>query len=187
MTTTDRRPAVRLRVVRAPEPVDDDLRDRLIDCWQATSNAGGAVGFPWPPVRREDVAAAMGKLVDRVRDGASVLVVAEDDHGVAGWVSLDRNDAALVRHWATVRRLQSHPRARGRGIGTTLMREVTKIARVEGLEQLHLTVRGGMGLEAFYERLGWTVVGRWPRGLRLGEDDYRDEVLMMRPVGTGDT
>ncbi len=48
-----------------------------------------------------------------------------------------------------------------------------------GLEQLHLAVRGGMGLETFYGRLGWREVGRWPGALRLRPGDDRDEVLML--------
>jgi hypothetical protein len=47
------------------------------------------------------------------------------------------------------------------------------------LEQLHLAVRGGMGLEDFYEALGWQVTGRWPRKLRLAPGDTRDEILMI--------
>jgi hypothetical protein len=48
-----------------------------------------------------------------------------------------------------------------------------------GLSQLHLTVRGGTGLEKFYGRLGWREVKRWPRALRLDDGDDRDEVLMV--------
>lgn len=35
-----------------------------------------------------------------------------------------------------------------------------------------------MGVEDFYLKLGWRVIGTWPEALRLAEDDYRDEVLM---------
>ena len=48
-----------------------------------------------------------------------------------------------------------------------------------GLEQLHLAVRGGMGLEGFYGRRGWQVTGRWPGKLRFAPDDTRDEILMI--------
>jgi hypothetical protein len=39
-------------------------------------------------------------------------------------------------------------------------------------------VRGGQGIEDFYGKLGWQTVGHWPAALRLGGDEYRDEVLM---------
>jgi hypothetical protein len=35
-----------------------------------------------------------------------------------------------------------------------------------------------MGLEAFYERFGWVVVGAWPRALQFTHHGRRDEVLM---------
>jgi hypothetical protein len=60
------------------------------------------------------------------------------------------------------------------------MMSARQIARKEiGLEQLHLAVWGGMGLERFYARLGWREIGRWPGALRLAPDDHRDEVLMI--------
>jgi hypothetical protein len=55
-----------------------------------------------------------------------------------------------------------------------------QVARSQmGLEQLRLAVRGGTGLEHFYARLGWTVIGRWPGALRLAPGDDRDEILML--------
>jgi len=55
-----------------------------------------------------------------------------------------------------------------------------QVARAEmGLEQLRLAVRGGTGLEHFYGKLGWTVIGRWPDALRLAPGDDREEILML--------
>jgi len=99
---------------------------------------------------------------------------------LAGWLHLTRGPEPLVAHWGTVSRVQTHPRFRGRGIGTRLMREVRAVARDEmGLEQLRLCARGGAGLEGFYGRLGWTEAGRWPGALRFGPGNDRDEVLML--------
>ena len=43
------------------------------------------------------------------------------------------------------------------------MARARRVARQEmGLEQLRLAARGGMGLEHFYARLGWRVIGRSP-------------------------
>jgi len=36
-----------------------------------------------------------------------------------------------------------------------------------------------MNLEAFYERFGYTVVGRHPDAVRVGPGDDRDEVMMV--------
>lgn len=170
-------------VVRAPDGLSRTLREELAACWMDTTNAGGAVGFPFPPVGLEDVRPAVDELAEAVAAGRSILLVARRDDRLVGWVSLDLNEFPLVAHWATVRRLQSHPSERGRGVGTSLMEELVRVARADGLERLRLAVRGGMGLEDFYQRLGWDVVGTWPRALRFGEGDDRDEVLMALELG----
>lgn len=175
--------SLRLENIRAPQGLSAALHSGLAECWAATANSGGAVGFPWPPVSDVQVAEAVDDLAAGIEAGRTVLVVAFDPDAVVGWGSLNYNDSRLVDHWATVRRLQTHPRARGQGVGIELMAELVRIARKDGLRQLHLAVRGGMGLEEFYEELGWYVVGRWPGALRFAEDDYRDEVLMVYQLG----
>lgn len=86
----------------------------------------------------------------------------------------------LVAHWGVVSRVQTHPQYRGKSMGAALMSGVRRIVRDEmDLEQLHLSVCGGTGLEDFYARLGWVEIGRWPGALRVGPGDDRDEVLML--------
>ncbi|MFE2940121.1 GNAT family N-acetyltransferase [Streptomyces sp. NPDC059255] len=163
-----------------PHDVHPELRQELIDCWIAVTNAGGAAGFPFPPVGADDVVPVADKLLGRLDPQQSRLLIARSDNVLAGWVVLNRDPYRLVGHWGTVHHLQTHPHWRGRGIGVALVHELRKIARDElGLEQLHLAARGGEGLENFYERLGWREVGRWPGALRLAPDDTRDEVLMV--------
>ena len=106
------------------------------------------------------------------------LLVATVGDDLAGWLMLHLNASRLTRHWASISRVQTDLPWRGVGVGAALIGEVVRTASAEGLEQLHIELRGGQGLEEFYARLGWTVVGRWPRALRLGPDDDRDEVLM---------
>lgn len=170
-------------VVRSRNELSQTLREELATCWMDTTNAGGAVGFPFPPVGLEDVRPAVDELADAVAARRSTLVVARRGDRLVGWASLDLNELPLVAHWATVRRLQSHPDQRGRGVGTALMEELVRVARDHGLERLRLAVRGGMGLEDFYQRLGWEVVGTWPGALRFGGGDDRDEVLMALELG----
>lgn len=170
--------AVGLEVIRGPRRISAHMREGLATCWVDTTNAGGAVGFPWPPVTLDDVIGEVDDLIARVDGGDALLVVATEASRVVGCVALDRNEYPLVAHWATVRRLQTHPTVRGRGIGRALMTELVSAAREDGLRQLHLAVRAGMGLEDLYRKLGWQVMGTWPEALRLGQDDYRDEVLM---------
>ncbi|WP_026184887.1 GNAT family N-acetyltransferase [Salinispora vitiensis] len=165
---------------RRRQDVTPLLRQDLIDCWVEVTNAGGAAGFPFPPVTAVEVAAATDAILAELQPQRGRLLIASCKGALTGWVLLRRDPNPLICHWGSVHHLQSRPGYRGRGIGVALMRELHRVARDElGLEQLHLAVRGRMGLEDFYCRLGWREVGRWPNKLRLAPDDTRDEVLMM--------
>jgi len=80
------------------------------------------------------------------------------------------NPGSLTAHWARALRVQTALEHRGRGVGRILMVEVARAAREDfGIEQLHLELRAGLGLEGFYQSLGWQEIGRWPSALRLRE------------------
>lgn len=160
--------------------VEQRLSAQLVECWRDVSNSGGAVGFPFIPVAEAEVAEAVDRLVASLEPPISRLLVAMVDEMLAGWLVLVGNSTRLTAHWARVLRVQSAPAFRGVGVGRGLMAEVARAARHDfGLEQLHLELRGGQGLEGFYESCGWHEVGRWPAALRLHPDDDRDEVLML--------
>jgi GNAT superfamily N-acetyltransferase len=163
-----------------PAQVSAGLRQDIIDCWITVSNAGGAAGFPFPPVDASIVAPVADDLIAGLSPDRSRLVVARAGHALAGWVHLHRHPDPPIAHWGTVSHLQTLPAFRGHGVGSALMTLARQIARQQiGLEQLHLAARGDMGLEHFYAKLGWREIGRWPGALRLGPDDDRDEVLMI--------
>jgi GNAT superfamily N-acetyltransferase len=162
-----------------PGQVTPGVRQALVDCWIEVANAGGAVGFPFPPVDARQVGPVADRLIADLDPDYNRVLLAEAGGVLAGWLNLSRHRDRVVPHWGTVKRVQTRPGFRGRGIGVALMGEVRRIARDElGLEQLHLEARGGEGLEGFYGRLGWTEIGRWPGALRFPGGD-RDEVLML--------
>lgn len=171
-----------LRICRYFDPaeVGAGLRQEIIDCWITVSNAGGAAGFPFPPVGASVVAPVADGLIAGLSPDSSMLIVARADGALAGWVCLRRHRDPLIAHWGTISHLQTLPAFRGQGVGSALMISARQIARQDmGLEQLHLAARGGMGLEGFYAKLGWREIGRWPGALRLASDDDRDEILMI--------
>ncbi|MFE7410959.1 GNAT family N-acetyltransferase [Streptomyces laurentii] len=177
-------PPVVLGQATAPGEVSAGLRRRLTECWIAVTNAGGAAGFPFPPVTEADVTPVLDGLLARLAPDGHRLITATAGGTLAGWVVLGHDPSPLVAHWGSVHHLQTHPDVRGRGIGTALMRELHRVARDElALDHLRLAARGGEGLESFYAALGWHETGRWPNALRLRPDDTRDEVLMRYACG----
>jgi GNAT superfamily N-acetyltransferase len=172
--------------ITRPQAVTPSLRAELADCWARVINAGGAVipeGVPLPPVGAKAAGAAAHRLIGGLHPRDCRLLVARVGGHLAGWLVVRRDPHPLVAHCGVVNHVQTHPDLRGRRIGTALMRQVPRLARQEmGLEQLHLAVRAGAGLEGFYERLGWREVGRWPGALRVAPGDDRDEILMFLAV-----
>jgi len=171
----------RAEIIQAQRPRDmkPAVTAELARCWMAVANSGGAVGFAFPPVGLDDVQPVADRLVADLDPEYSRLLLATVDGVLAGWLSLSRHRDRVVPHWGMVKRVQTHPDFRGRGIGSALMHRVREVARDElSLEQLRLEARGGEGLEDFYGRLGWREIGRWPGALRFDHGD-RDEVLML--------
>ncbi len=178
------RPA--LRWATAPAEVPAGLRAELTACWRDVVNAGGAVGFAEEaPVSDAVVAPVVEQVVESLDGRLRRLLVATRGQEVLGWLLLTGNADPVTAHWARVTHVQTRPSERGAGVARALLTELQRSARVDlGLEHLHLEVRGGMGLEEFYGRFGWAVVGTWPRALRFTRHGVRDEVLMALDLGT---
>lgn len=163
------------RWLTKPAMVTRELRTELAVCWREVANAGGAVGFPFLPTSDDQVRAALEAVVESLDPQLNRLLLASIASEVAGWLLLSGNSSPLTAHWAWVLRVQTALAHRGAGIGRMLMEEAARSAREDpGLEQLHLELRSGLGLEAFYQSLGCEEVGRWSTALRFPEDD-RDE------------
>ncbi len=166
-----------MRFALDPELIPE-LREQLVDLWTDVSNAGGAVGFPGR-VTRAQVEEVAGPTFEGIDAGIDRLIVGYDEDGAAAAMAiLVSKRFALSAHWRTVGRVMVHPRRQGRGEGAALMREAARVGRAMGLEGLHITVRGGMGLERFYTPLGYKEVGRLPGALRIAPGDDRDEIEM---------
>ena len=166
--------------------VDDELAAWLLGCWVDVTNAGGAVGFV-PPVGPEDVRPALDAHLAELSAGTAFLGVLRVDGERAGFGFVVGSANPLFRHWATVLRLQVHPRFQGRGAGRALLDGLAEHARAGGMEFLHLTYRDGLGLGRFYESCGFAEVGRLPGAIRLAPGDDRDSVLMTRRLEKCDT
>jgi GNAT superfamily N-acetyltransferase len=163
-------------------PITDELRERIVELWVEVTNAGGAVGFV-PPVAAADVRPLAETSLAGIEEGPDHLLIQTDGGELTGLLFIVDNRFALKDHWRVLKRVMVTPRGQGRGLGTSLMREAERIGREMGLAALNVTVRAGAGTEKFYERLGYTEVGRLPGALRVGPDDDRDEIYLWRPLG----
>lgn len=142
------------------------------------TEAGGAVGFT-APVAEAEVAGALDHALQRVAAGRDALGVLNRGETAVGMGFLVDRDSSLQRHWRTVLRVMVRPELQGHGAGRLLLEGLHQMARDLGLEQLQLTVRGGTGLERFYQRFGYTVVGSHPAAVRIAPGDDRDEIMMI--------
>ncbi len=153
----------------------------LILLWTDVSNAGGFVGFV-PPVGVEDVRPVALAAFDLVGTGHSHIVVARDEGEVVGLSFMEHRPGPLFRHWVTVKRLQVHPSRQGEGIGTALLKACEEHAWALGIEQVHLTARGGTGTEAFYQLKGYELVARIPGVIRVAPGDDREEIYLIKAL-----
>jgi GNAT superfamily N-acetyltransferase len=169
-----------LRWLTDSTEVTPELRTALALCWRDVANAGGAVGFAEQvPVSEDDVAPVVDEIVAELDPRLGRLLIATRDGDLAGWLLLSGNADPVTAHWGRVTRLQTAPSARGTGVARALLTELHRSARDDlGLDSLRLEVRGGWGLEPFYEKFGWRVVGAWPGALQFTQHGRRDEVLM---------
>ncbi|MGW5671604.1 N-acetyltransferase family protein [Micromonospora sp. NPDC003776] len=165
-----------LRFVLDPE-LTPALREQLVDLWVDVTNAGGAVGFV-APVAAADVRPVAERTFADITGGPDRLLVGYAGARPVAVLIFADNRFHLKNHWGILKRVMVHPDTQGRGYGLDLMREAARRAPELGWSALHVTLRGGQGLEEFYGRLGYREVGRLPGALRVGPGDDRDEVFM---------
>ncbi|MYQ53492.1 MULTISPECIES: GNAT family N-acetyltransferase [unclassified Streptomyces] len=162
---------------------DPALRDGITVLWADVSNAGGAVGF-LPPVTADEIRPELLKHLTAIAEGRTRLVVGRDEDGqVAATAFLALNTHRLMRHWAWLYTVMVHPRHQGKGYGRALMAAAADAARsLDGIDAIRLTCRGGTGADRFYASCGYKEVGRVPDAIRVADDDYRDDVIMLLPL-----
>ncbi|GAA2629589.1 GNAT family N-acetyltransferase [Paractinoplanes durhamensis] len=155
----------------------DDLRARIVALWVEVTNAGGAVGFV-APVSAAQVRPVAEAAFAGVDAGLDRLIVGVDDGEIVALLFVTDNRFDLKDHWRVLKRVMVTPRIQKRGYGAGLMREAEALGRKMGLAGLHVTVRGGIGTENFYRRVGYREVGRLPGTIRVAPGDDRDDILM---------
>jgi ribosomal protein S18 acetylase RimI-like enzyme len=155
-------PAVTLAVTpaRVVPLVDDALAQALaallIDCVQG----GASVSFMHPLAPGRALAFWRG-VGDGVARGERLLLVVDDEHGVAGTVQVVLDQPENQPHRADVSKMLVHRRARRQGLGALLMRAAERAAQEHGRTLLVLDTASD-DARRLYERLGWQRCGDIP-------------------------
>ncbi|KAB8157089.1 GNAT family N-acetyltransferase [Streptomyces sp. 3MP-14] len=162
-----------------------ELSEAIAVLWADVTNAGGAVGFV-PTVTPEEVRPALRQHLVGMAEGTTRLLIGANDRGQPiATAFLRRNTHRLMRHWLWLSTVMVHPDWQGRGAGRELMAAAASAARAIDPEVtgLRLTCRGGLGLERFYASCGYQEVGRVPNAIRVGENEFRDDITLWLPLG----
>ena len=96
-------------------------------------------------------------------DGSYEIVLARDGAAAVGFAALYESRALYAEGtFGTVPEFYVKPAARSKGVGTSLMAEVKRLAKTKGWKRLEVTTPPLPQFErtkAFYERQGFTVSG----------------------------
>lgn len=68
----------------SPAHAGPALQRQLTECWVAVTNAGGAAGFPFPPVDALHVAPAVDEITATLRPDYSRVLLALDSGALTG-------------------------------------------------------------------------------------------------------
>jgi GNAT superfamily N-acetyltransferase len=132
----------------------------------------------------EEVRSLIETNLQAYQEGKSLQLAGEVDGRVVCIATLIRNAHPLCAHRAEVTGLVVHPDYQGRGIARRLVEECHAYALQMGIEILEISCRGGESAEKIYPRLGFTVYGRLPRGLKepWGNQKVYDIVYFYQPI-----
>lgn len=170
--------------VRWLDRVDPPLVDAAHRVVRAVMEQGGAVGWVHVPDRAE-TAVWLDEIAAEVAGGRTraALVPAGGRLAAIGRWTWYAKPAVAVN--AEVLQVMVHPDARGLGLAGRLVGALVADARAAGVETLTLDVRGNNhAAMALYERHGFTVAGRLPDFVAVGDERW-DRVLYRLDLRTG--
>lgn len=147
-----------------------------------TVRGGASVGF-LAPLDRAEALAWWRARADAVAAGGLAVWAAREDGRVTGTVSLVLPDKPNSRHRAELVKLMVHRRARGRGLGRTLLDTAERAAADAGITLLHLDTETDSPAEHLYRSAGWTRAGVIPDYAARPDGVLRPTTLYYKRVG----
>jgi ribosomal protein S18 acetylase RimI-like enzyme len=121
----------------------------------------------------------LDSITQQFRMKENFTLGAFEDQQLAGMVGFYRETALKLRHKGYIVSMYVRPDYRSHGIARALLEEaIERARRLPDLKQLLLgVVVTQTTAKRLYESLGFTVYGREPRAVKIG-DEYFDEELM---------
>ncbi|MDQ3628190.1 MAG: GNAT family N-acetyltransferase [Actinomycetota bacterium] len=133
---------------------------------------GAALGWVDMPTR-DEVGELVADLIAATDHDDACLVLVEDDEEALGFAYWTRREMETERPHADIGRVGVSSRARGGGIGRTVLQCLVDEARTAGIEVLTLDVRGNNhAAMALYERFGFCEYGRIPDFVAIGDERW---------------
>ncbi len=99
-----------------------------------------------------------------------------------GMVFCRREEGRKNRHKGRILSMYVQQKSRGQGVGKALLQEtITRAKQLVGVEQLHLTVViSNTSARSLYRTMGFTVYGTIPRALKVDEQYWDEEQMVLR-------
>lgn len=149
----------------------------------AVVELGGAVGWLHVPDERETAAFLDEQLSLAARGDGAVAVVRHEGR-IEAFGVWNRFHAPVIRQNAEIRKVMTHPDARGLGLGRELVVALTEHAAAAHIEVLMLDARGNNhGAHDLYESLGFVRCGVIPDFIAVGDERW-DRVLFGKRLNT---
>jgi GNAT superfamily N-acetyltransferase len=175
----DRASAVDYEVLDAAsfEAAIPDLAELIVDAVDSGASVNFLRGFSvdegvaWWSARRADVAR-----------GAVRPIVARLNGNIVGVALLVPTLKPNSPHRAEVNKVIVHRGARGRGIGSGLMRAIEELALAKGHWLLVLDTTAGSDAERLYRRLGWTRFGEVPNHALTADGALSDTTYFFKDL-----
>jgi GNAT superfamily N-acetyltransferase len=124
-------------------------------------NDTGGLGF-LPPMGDDEALSYWLSIRPELRAASRILLGAYDGERMVGTAQLAFPSWPNARHRAAIHKMLVTREKRGRGIGTSLMSALEKVAKLRGRSLLILNTRHGSPAEKFYTALGFTKAGVIP-------------------------
>jgi GNAT superfamily N-acetyltransferase len=164
---------------RPPSPADlDQLAELLVDA----VNSGASVSFMQP--FSVDEARSWWQKTIAHADARAIILVARDDSGIVGTVSMHPAWPPNQPHRADIAKLLVHRRARRRGVARALMAGIEARASAAGFTLLTLDTVRGDAADHLYTDAGWQRVGIIPDYALYPDGRLCDVVLYYKKLTT---